>query len=607
MEASLVWDSKIEKYLQWSYDHENDEIYEKIGNEYRVYKPMNLRVRRKAYFYDRSEEEVNRSIKPISVQQENGGIYIKCQGQVGVFEEEEQDEEGWILRCIEDNEQEKEILAEEMRQGTAVFVSDGSYKGDRSSAAVTTVPRKKIKISTTVPGNKSNQSSYRGELGGILASIIYANKVAKEKNIQGRATMVCDNKGALDASFGWRQINSRWQCYDLLCMIRYHLSISPLKWTKKHVKGHQDKKIPYDKLDVMAQANVDVDKMAKEELRRNIQVTQERILKGQSWKIYSIRLRTWITGNIEKEIRAACYENEMKMIWERKCNDITISDKEWMNFQKLCKEQPEQSKLFLFKYGMNILPTKKNMKRRKHDDSDRCPSCQEVENNDHLITCKCSKRKLALQDELEELEKELKKHTSKQIRDAIMHLLECFSEDKEPRPNDDWEEETKNVVTDQWVRGQRAFFMGFWREEWFELQEKYNKRINTKTYATTKIRHMIRGCQSLLKATWKTRNEEIHRNEESIENKRKHEDLNKRITAIFKKKEKIPNTYLGQDARIFKSKEDKIKRMKVKRKERWVRNAEAIMSKYEKGNERKSVKMMRSYFMPSNYLHKGDG
>lgn len=606
-EAVLLWDRKCAKNLLWSYNNEKDEIYEKERNGYRVYRSMNIRVRRKAYYYDRTVEKTPEAVEAISVKQERGGIYIISRGQEGTMEEEHLNKYGWILRDVRDNEEEKEKLAEEIRQGKATFVSDGSYKGGRSSAAATTVPRKNIKISTTIPGNKSNQSSYRGELGGILASIVYANQVAREKGVQGEVTMVCDNKGALNAAFGWRQINPRWQCYDLLCMIRYHLSISPLRWIKKHVKGHQDRKIKYEDLDVIAQANVDVDKLAKIELRRNIHIQENGILLGQSWKLYSKNQRTWITGNIEREIRAICYEQEMRSIWERKCNDMTISEKEWTNFKKLSKEQTDQNRSFLFKYGMNILPTKRNMKRRKHDDSDKCPSCQSEETTDHLISCKSSKRKIALKDEKEELENEIKKHTSKEIKDAILYLIDCFAEEKEPRPKEEWEEDTKNAVTNQWERGQRAFFIGFWREEWMQLQEKYNDRIKTRTQATTKIRHMIRGCQKLLKATWSKRNEEIHRNEESTENKRKHEELNKRVEAMFKKKKRIPNVYLGQDARIFKSKEDKIKRMKVRRKERWVRNAEAIMSKYEKGNERKEAKMMRSYFMPSNYLHKDDG
>ena len=47
------------------------------------------------------------------------------------------------------------------------MVSDGSYKNDRSTAAFTTVPEKKIKGTLTILGNKNEQSSCRVKLGGF--------------------------------------------------------------------------------------------------------------------------------------------------------------------------------------------------------------------------------------------------------------------------------------------------------------------------------------------------------------------------------------------------------------------------------------------------------
>lgn len=390
-------------------------------------------------------------------------------------------------------------------------------------------------------------------------------------------------------------------------MIRYHLSISPIKWESQHVKGHQDKKIPYEDLDVIAQANVGVDKLVKIEHRKNITVEQNKILQGQSWRLYCKATNTWITGCVEKEMQEVCYKRVMRTISENKCKNLTISDREWENFKKLNKECPETNRRFMFKYGMNILPTKRKMARRKHLDNSTYPSCDEEENTDHLIQCKNEARRKVIGDEKEDLNTDLRKHTNKSIQEAILYLLECFQENKEPQTNNDWEKETQDAVIHQWERGQRAFFLGFWCREWEEIEEKYHKRTATRVRAQTKIRHMIRGCQKLLKNIWKQRNEEIHRNEESAENKRKHEELNKKLEEIYKNKKRIPNAYLGQDARIFRSKEDKIRRMKVKRKERWVQNAEATMSKYKRGNERKEAKLMRSFFMPSNYRHKDEG
>ena len=105
-------------------------------------------------------------------------------------------------------------------------------------------------------------------MGGILAAVVFANNATRTHQIEdGTCTMICDNKGALASAFGYRHINPRWKCYDLLCMIRFHIANSPIKWKHRHVKGHQDDSVPYDELDVISQANVDVDNLAKIELR----------------------------------------------------------------------------------------------------------------------------------------------------------------------------------------------------------------------------------------------------------------------------------------------------------------------------------------------------
>ena len=197
-------------------------------------------------------------------------ILVLHKGKVISFEDEPEDRvTGWILPQVESAETDESIFARQIIQGNGITVSDSSYKSHRSSAAFTTAPEKAIQGSLTIPGNKNDQSSYRAELGGILASIVYTNKIATKYNItQGTCTMICDNKGALDSSFGFKQINPRWQCYDLLCMIRFHIANSPVKWKKKHVKGHQDKTTPYNDLDVISQANIDVDRLAKLELEK---------------------------------------------------------------------------------------------------------------------------------------------------------------------------------------------------------------------------------------------------------------------------------------------------------------------------------------------------
>ena len=68
----------------------------------------------------------------------------------------------------------------------------------------------------------------------------------------------------VDALSGYRQPNSRWKSFDLVCRIKKEMDWSPIKWVMKHIYGHQDEKIPYEELDEWAKVNIECDKGAKE-------------------------------------------------------------------------------------------------------------------------------------------------------------------------------------------------------------------------------------------------------------------------------------------------------------------------------------------------------
>lgn len=71
-------------------------------------------------------------------------------------------------------------------------------------------------------------------------------------------------------------------------------------WKGKHVKGHQDDNTPYKELPIQAQANVDVDELAKEELRREREINEETRVKGQTWRLQDESNQTegWYTKTI---------------------------------------------------------------------------------------------------------------------------------------------------------------------------------------------------------------------------------------------------------------------------------------------------------------------
>jgi hypothetical protein len=98
-------------------------------------------------------------------------------------------------------------------------------------------------------------------------------------------------------------------------MIKYHIANSVIDWSHRHVKGHQDLTIPYAQLSVIAQANVDVDELAKMELQQNRKISCDSILKGQCWQLNQVDNKGTIQGNIEAELQGLIYEDKMRTYW----------------------------------------------------------------------------------------------------------------------------------------------------------------------------------------------------------------------------------------------------------------------------------------------------
>jgi len=273
-DTGFSWDSAFKNLSGWNVTNDQSTLYGKNkDNKWTVWKNITTRLRNMVYTNEHTEvDELPNQVKPCTVRINAEEATIMSLGNYSVLEDDSeiQHETGWILPRIAGSNYEEQIFIEKIRQGNGQIVSDGSCKDGRSTSAFVVLPNKAIQGSNTIPGEPKDQSSYRGELGGILASICYANKICENHNVpEGGCTMYCDNKGALCAAFGWKDPNPQWASYDLVCLIRYHLAKSKIKWKGQHIKGHQDTTTPYDELDIIAQGNVDADHYAAIEMNIN--------------------------------------------------------------------------------------------------------------------------------------------------------------------------------------------------------------------------------------------------------------------------------------------------------------------------------------------------
>ena len=165
-----------------------------------------------------------------------------------------------------------EDIVYDIQDGTAIAVSNGSYNPDTGRATFETRMENKqgtsqVKITQNVPGPEEHNSAYRAELAGIAASCIAIRAISRAYNIdQGKITICCDGKSALERAMGNWEININDNHHDLLQTI--HQARDDLLGTVTMepfwVKGHMDKKLPYYRLTRRQQLNVDCDIGAKQ-------------------------------------------------------------------------------------------------------------------------------------------------------------------------------------------------------------------------------------------------------------------------------------------------------------------------------------------------------
>ena len=123
--------------------------------------------------------------------------------------------------------------------------------------------------------------------------------------------------------------------------------------------------------------------------------------------------------------------------------------------------------------------------------------------------------------------------------------------------------------------GARALLNGLWCKDWISLQEQYYRKINSRRSPRVWLVRIALFLQHAAHSMWKTRNEVIHKMEESNFNTDRHKELDDMITSIFNE---IPNLRLlpPSEAAFFKRGAGRIKQYKIRRKELWVEDATRI-------------------------------
>jgi hypothetical protein len=131
-------------------------------------------------------------------------------------------------------------LAHYIRNGSAIAVSNGSYKDNFGMAACIMQSHdgfERIIGKTIAPGGASCHSPYRSELTGIYTVLMFASKLCSYYDVmQGSIEIPCDGLSALNRSFSYVAVLSPDEpSYALLSAIRHLWQHSPISWKTRHI------------------------------------------------------------------------------------------------------------------------------------------------------------------------------------------------------------------------------------------------------------------------------------------------------------------------------------------------------------------------------------
>ena len=308
-----------------------------------------------------------------------------------------------------------------------IGVSDGSYHPDfgigTSSWAITGQTRhhKKVTGGNIVPGHSSVQCPHRSELCGLVGLIRHVDIICADYNItSGQIEVGCDGEEAFKiATRAHFRPATKISHFDIVSRLHHLINNNVITWTFRHVRGDQDKNIPFFMLDIWSRLNVLADADAKILLWEYIISHQPPPLlpmvhkclhpvsiefQGSFMTIHS-RLKRNLCNHIAK-MQGLRY-------WNTKHKKIQHYDTDLEAFTHAARNVPLWQHRWLSKWQCVMCGVGRWLERWKDQPHSKCPRCLTVDETvDHVIHCPHASAALCLHTSVEEMRAWMVKHHS---------------------------------------------------------------------------------------------------------------------------------------------------------------------------------------------------
>jgi hypothetical protein len=531
VEQSVSLWNQVPIWLYWFYDRYHDRLYERTEHDEWYYWMRSVHVNR---YHQRQQCEAPDllTLEPATVQNMRSYRRITGSARIDLQPEDETHDEwldelqnpaefSWLTSLVTTND-DGEWIAQAIRDGVAVAISDGSFKDEFGTASWTLQGEddyNAIKGRCSVPGPAEWQGAYRSELCGLLGIIYCAITLAKKKGITtGKLRVGCDGLSALRQVMAYGITHTPLQRhFDMISAIRRLIRDSPIDIELFHVEGHQDDDAEA-MLDRFALMNIDMDAAAKahwtmahdsEERLRNAQIP------GEGWALW-IGFEK-ITGEIRTSITEQVHATPTEQFWIRrkrfKIQRATSQYVDWSATDHAMRNSSATRRQWVVKHVSGWAAVGKWMYRRKKWKHDCCPRCGVAnETTTHVLKCQDSRAKEQWKKSLESLDTWMKTQgTHPGIRAAIISHLTAWQIDSvDPITLSQTFLNVTEAVHNQNAMGWQAFMEGSPAQGWRECQQRYYVFTRSKKTGLRWLSALVRKIWQVSWDMWEHRNGILH-------------------------------------------------------------------------------------------------
>ena len=452
--------------------------------------------------------------------------------------------------------EEKELLKKLAEEGDLHLASDGSAKdGDRStfSVCISSTDMTTLHISAH-EANGIPHDSGRAELYGLLVLVCYTSDLLSAlPDIS--LNLYCDNleavNYALDPYLGktpsWADVRN----IDLKMRLAEVLNCSRVIYRFKHVKSHQDEKIPYEELSLPAKLNYQCDRAAKDHLLQLRGPSPNRApAEGNSTYLADADGR--ITNSFVVEILERKYSRVVRE--HLGIDEETFQWIDWPAHAKAVKslESPSLTKLI---WGQN--PSRQKLHLMGKHPSPMCPLCEEADIPFHFISCShlnSHPMVLAALEVEQTVATKLKipDHFIKEVREALTGI--CKSANNKPQ-------HLREVYREQAILGRQNFIKGRLIRAWGETKPSSESRMTPGDWVRRLAKHVLKA---LLKK-WEIRCKVVSEAKDTLEKRRLVNEAEK----LWKNRKTLP--LLAQDRYLFEDRNKPISKRSAEELRNWIK------------------------------------